>query len=124
MKRRKPLKRSWFKARGPSWRSEPEYREAVLRAFLPYTRGDSVRCIFCGRYYSEEDITPCHIRAVGSNYELRAEVKNIVPACFTCHGKYELKTNERKARMIEDKIPSRWAELEALKRRCYAEVSK
>ena len=118
--KRTPLKRSWFKTRGPSWRSSPEYRAAVLEAFKPYTRGDSIRCVFSGKYYPLSEITPCHILSVGANYELRAEVLNIVPASWGAHGVYEKKTAEGKRRAIEKVLKGRWEKLCELKRACYA----
>ena len=127
MNRKKPLRRSWFKSRGPSWRSEPEYRAAVEQAFKEYTRGDSIKCIFCGAYFQFDDITPCHIRSVGANFELRAEPLNLVPACFVCHGRYEKKTGEQKYRAIEKVLKGRWQKLDEIKRerqKVYAEVKE
>ena len=117
LERKTPLPRSWFKSTRPSWRTSRAYREAVTQAFEPYTRADGwVRCVLCDTYFPPSEITPSHIKGVGAWAHLRSEPLNIMPNCFTCHGKYEGWSERYQMKRINEIFPGREEELLALAR--------
>lgn len=117
------MKPHWLRTQKTEWKNDPAFHDAITQAFDPYrvegVDGLYYRCAFCGRIFSHKQITVCHIKSVGANFELRADPLNLLPADWPDHHKYEIKTERAQKRAIEKVLPGRWALLEAAKRRAY-----
>jgi len=62
---------------GRRWR---EFRKEWLRNNPP-----PYQCGICGRYVSEEDVVLDHIISRSRRPDLRFDVENIQPSCYTCN---------------------------------------
>lgn len=109
-----------------NWRQSPEYQRAIKKAFAPYqvclddptADEEYYYCFFqfgdCKRIFNRGELTPAHVIGVGAHFDLRCEPEDILPACPVCHFLFDDLTRDGKDKKVEEKLPGRIAELEAM----------